>query len=231
MGTVRDYSEYRFGDIQRNLRRARFSPLDVMVTGVTGAGKSTTLNTFFRRIVAPVGYGADPETMEVSNVLLNDCFRLWDTPGLGDGVERDKVHKRKIAELLRRSWQADGFTYGFIDMAVVIIDGRSRDLGTTYDLLNTTIVPNIQKDRIFVAINQADAAKSGRHWDPVTRQPDDVLLRFLRDQAAEIQQRVQEATGVDIYLPVCYSAEYDYNVDKLLDFIIDHMPRERRQIS
>jgi len=201
-----------------------------MVTGATGVGKSTTLNTVFHRTVAAVGHRADPETMEVSNVRLNDCFRIWDTPGLGDGVERDKVHKRKIAELLRRSWQTSGSTYGFIDMAVVLVDGSTRDLGTTYDLLNTTIVPNIQKDRIFVAINQADEAKSGRHWDPVTRQPDDVLLRFLRDQAAYVQRRVRESTGVEIYLPVCYSAEYDYNVDKLLDFMIDHMPKERRPL-
>lgn len=40
-------------------------PLDVMITGVTGAGKSTTLNTIFQKTVAKVGDGAAPETMEL----------------------------------------------------------------------------------------------------------------------------------------------------------------------
>lgn len=43
------YSTYREDDITQNLIVANFQPLDVMVTGVTGAGKSTTLNTFSKR--------------------------------------------------------------------------------------------------------------------------------------------------------------------------------------
>lgn len=35
-------------------------------------------------------------------------------------------------------------------------------MGTTYRLLNEVIVPNFQKERILVAINQADMAMKGR---------------------------------------------------------------------
>ena len=41
------FKYYRKNDIEKKLEKARFRPLDVMVTGVTGAGKSTTLNTIF----------------------------------------------------------------------------------------------------------------------------------------------------------------------------------------
>lgn len=41
------FSTYRMDDIDNNLKRMQIRPLDVMVTGVTGAGKSTTLNAFF----------------------------------------------------------------------------------------------------------------------------------------------------------------------------------------
>ena len=37
-------------------------------------------------------------------------------------------------------------------------------------------------------------------------------------------------TGVTIRKPVYYSAEYSYNVEKLLDFIIDNIILERRQL-
>ena len=160
-----DFKNYRIDDIQRKIDYIGVQPLDVMVTGVTGAGKSTTLNTFFQKYVAKVGDGVDPETMELDAYSLNDYLRLWDTPGLGDGVDKDEIHKKKIIELLNKTYTDDGREYGFIDMVLVIIEGANRDMGTTYKILNDVIVPNISKYRILVLINQADMAMKGRHWD------------------------------------------------------------------
>lgn len=224
------FSRYRTYDIDANLRRMRIRPLDVMVTGVTGAGKSTTLNAFFQKTVAKVGDGVDPETMELGAYALNDLFRVWDTPGLGDGVAVDQIHKKKMIDLLYKTYAIDGAYYGFIDMVIVIIEGSNRDMGTTYTLLNEVIVPNIQKDRIFVIINQADMAMKGRHWNYTTNTPDTYLLSFLEEQSLSIQRRVKEATGVSIMKPVYYSAEYGWNVQAVFDFIIDNMPSCRRQL-
>ena len=212
------------------LKKMQIRPLDVMVTGVTGAGKSTTLNAFFQKTVAKVGDGVDPETMELDSYELNDFFRVWDTPGLGDGVEIDQIHKKKMVDLLYKTYESDGATYGFIDMVLVIIEGANRDMGTTYTLLNEVVVPNIQKDRIFVVINQADVAMKGRHWNYSTSTPDAQLLNFLDEQAYSIQNRVKEATGITIMKPVYYSAEYGWNVQKVFDFIIDNMPTKRRTL-
>lgn len=221
-------NDYRIRDIEKKLEKARFRPLDVMVTGVTGAGKSTTLNTIFRKNVATVGNGVDPETMYLDYYSLNDVFRLWDTPGLGDGVTNDETHKRKLVDLLYKTYSLDGNIYGWIDSIIVVLEGLNRDMGSTYTLLNEVIVPNIQAERILVVINQADMAMKGRHWNKETNRPDEVLLDFLEKQTISIQNRVKEATGVTIKKPVYYSAEYGYNVEKLLDFIIDNMIVERR---
>lgn len=223
-------NDYRIRDIEKKLEKARFRPLDVMVTGVTGAGKSTTLNTIFRKNVATVGNGVDPETMYLDYYSLNDVFRLWDTPGLGDGVTNDETHKRKLVDLLYKTYSLDGNIYGWIDSIIVVLEGLNRDMGSTYTLLNEVIVPNIQAERILVVINQADMAMKGRHWNKETNRPDKVLLDFLEKQAISIQNRVKEATGVTIRKPVYYSAEYGYNVEKLLDFIIDNMIVERRSL-
>ena len=104
-------------------------------------------------------------------------------------------------------------------------------MGTTYKLLNEVIVPNIQKDRILVAINQCDMAMKGRHWNYEENKPDEILMKFLDEQADSIQRRVKEATGVKIIRPVYYSAEYGYNVDKFMDLIIDNMPTQRRDVE
>ncbi len=226
-----DFSTYRSNDILKNLRIIGVKPLDIMVTGVTGAGKSTTLNSFFQRNVAKVGDGVDPETMELDSYRLNDFFRIWDTPGLGDGVEIDKIHKKKMLDLLYKKYSMKQGGFGFIDMAIIIIEGSNRDMGTTYTLLNEVIVPSIQKDRILVIINQADMAMKGYHWDYENNIPDDKLIDFLEEQAISIQKRVKEATGVEIIKPVYYSAEYNWNIKAVFDFIIDHMPKKRRIIT
>lgn len=223
------YKDYRYSELHEKSKKVGII-FDVMVTGVTGAGKSTTLNALFQKEVSKVGRGVEPETMTLDSYKLNDSFRLWDTPGLGDGKQRDKEHSKNIIDLLYKDYQRDGKTYGFIDLVLVIIEGSNRDMGTTYKLLNEIIVPNFQKDRIFVAINQADVAMKGRYWDSDNKKPMGKLKSFLEEKADSIQRRVKEATGVNIIKPIYYSAEYDYNIDKLLDLFIDNMPTEKRNI-
>jgi len=227
---VENFKHYRKTDIEKKLEKARFMPLDVMITGVTGAGKSTTLNTIFKKNVATVGNGVNPETIDLEFYSLNDVFRLWDTPGLGDGIKNDEIHKRRLVNLLYKTYSLDGNVYGWVDLAIVVLEGLNRDMGSTYTLLNEVIVPNIQADRILVVINQADMAMKGRHWNKETNKPDETLVEFLEKQASSIQDRVKEATGITIRKPVYYSAEYGYNIEKLLDFIIDNMILERRPL-
>ncbi len=205
--------------------------LDIMVTGVTGAGKSTTLNSIFQKDVATVGKGVEPETMNLTSYNLNGSFRLWDTPGLGDGIQKDKEHSKNIIELLYKDYSVDNNQYGFIDTVLIIIEGSNRDMGTNYKLLNEVIVPNFQKSRILVAVNQADKAKSGRHWDYENNKPMKKLKDFLEEQVISIQKRVKEATGVQIIKPIYYSAEYNYNIDVLLDLLIDNIPKEKRKLK
>ena len=133
-----------------------------------------------------------------------------------------------MIDLLYKTYTSDGQKYGFIDMAIIIVEGANRDMGTTYTLLNEVIVPNIQNDRILVVINQADVAMKGRHWNTNIQSPDSQLISFLEEQALSIQKRVREATGINILKPVYYSAEYGWNVQAVFDFIIDYMPKEKR---
>lgn len=224
------FKSYRTSDLAHKLNTIGVNPLDVMVTGVTGAGKSTTLNCIFQKEIAKVGKGVDPETMLLTSYSLNDSFRLWDTPGLGDGIEKDRVHSKKIIELLYKDYSVSNNKYGFIDMVLVIIEGSNRDMGTNYKLLNEIIVPNFQKERIVVAVNQADMAMKGRYWDYNNNEPMEKLKNFLESQAISIQNRVKEATGVSIIKPIYYSAEYGYNIDVLLDLLVDNVPSKKRNL-
>ena len=225
------FGEYKVQEIKRKLEKARFRPFDIMVVGNTGAGKSSTLNLLFEREITKVGWGVNPETMNIDSYSLNDEMRFWDTPGLGDGVKKDEEHERKLLKLLYKTYSMDGGTYGYIDIVLIVVEGCNRDMGTTYKLMNEIIVPHIQKDRILVAINQADLAMKGLHWKKEENCPDEVLQEYLEKQAYSIQKRVKEATGISIKKPVYYSAEKGYNILEFYNLLINNLPEERRKIK
>lgn len=213
---------YRINDIYSALDKLGINRLDVLVTGVTGAGKSTTLNSLFELERAKVGYGVDPETTDVNVYDFNDKFYLWDSPGLGDGVARDKKHSKKIIDLLFKNYGDK--KYQWIDLVLVLIEGSNRDMGTSYKLLNDIIVPNFPSDKILVAINKADMAKSGFYWDGKHNSPEAPLQQFLDEFTLSLQRRIKEATGVTITKPIYYSAIKNYNMNILMDYIINNIP-------
>lgn len=214
--------------------RLKKQKINLMITGATGCGKSSTINAMFNSGVAKVGTGVDPETMDIQKYELENLV-LWDSPGLGDGKEKDIIHAKRIIKKLN---EIDGEGNPLIDLVLVILDGGSRDLGTSYELINQVVIPNLgenAKDRILVAINQADVAMKGRHWDHENNKPMPELVKFLDEKALSVKRRIKEATGVDVE-PIYYSAGYKdegseqkpWNLSKLLFFIVKNTKEEKR---
>ncbi|MBC2579359.1 GTPase family protein [Clostridium sp. DJ247] len=226
--------EFEKQKILKNILKLKEQKINIMITGATGCGKSSTINALFNTQVAKVGVGVDPETMEITKYDLDNMV-LWDSPGLGDGKEADNRHSKNIIKKLA---EHDEHGNALIDLVLVILDGGTRDLGTSYELINQVIIPNLgdnKKDRILVAINQCDVAMKGRYWNFEENKPEQTLIKFLDDKVQSIRKRIKEGTGVDI-TPIYYSAGFKeegeeqrpYNLSKLLYFIIQHTPKEKR---
>lgn len=220
--------------ILNNISKLKDQKINIMITGATGCGKSSTINALFNTQIAKVGGGVDPETMEITKYDLDNLV-LWDSPGLGDGKEADNRHSKNIIKKLS---ECDEHGNALIDLVLVILDGSTRDLGTSYELINQVIIPNLgenKKDRILVAINQCDVAMKGRYWDFEENKPESKLADFLEEKVQSVRKRIKEGTGVDI-TPIYYSAGFKeegeeqrpYNLSKLLYFIIQHTPKEKR---
>jgi len=221
----------------KNILHLREQEVNIMITGATGCGKSSTINALFDADVAKVGVGVDPETMAIEKYTLKNLV-LWDSPGLGDGKEADNRHAKNIINKLN---ELDKNGNALIDLVLVILDGSTRDLGTSYELINNVIIPNLgsnKSERILVAINQCDVAMKGKHWNHEENKPDQVLEKFLNEKVQSVRRRIMEGTGVDVE-PIFYSAGYKesdedkqnpYNLSKLLYYIIQHTPREKRLV-
>lgn len=226
------------------LRKLCNTETNIMLVGATGCGKSSTINALFSCNqqeeyveVAKVGSRTDPETKDIERYRIGNLV-LWDTPGLGDGTEIDEHHRNVITELLLED---DGEEEGnaLIDLVLVILDGSTKDLGTSYQLLNEVIIPELGDEntgRILIALNQADIAmKTGRHWNCEKNEPDETLTRFLEEKVVSIRSRIKEDTGLNI-TPVYYCAGYEeesgdvvrpYNLSKLLYYILNALPVEK----
>ncbi|WP_024861870.1 GTPase family protein [Ruminococcus flavefaciens] len=216
------------------LTKLRNEKLNILITGGTGSGKSSTINAMFGEEVAKVGIGVDPETMEIEKYSLGNMI-LWDSPGLGDGKEADNKHAKNI---IKKLTEKDENGNALIDLVLVILDGSSRDLGTSYELINNVIIPNLgqnREGRILVAINQADMAMKGRNWETESNRPNAELTAFLDAKAESIKNRIYAATGVKVE-PIYYSAGYTdgtskqnpYNLSKLYSYILKMTPKEKR---
>ena len=221
----------------KNVMKLKEKEVNIMVTGATGCGKSSTINALFDTEVAKVGVGVDPETMEIEKYELDNLI-LWDTPGLGDGKDADERHARNIVNKLN---EVDKKGEALIDLVLVILDGGTKDFGTSYELINNVIIPNLGKGRehrVLVAINQADMAMKGRNWDYIKNEPNQQLVDFLEDKVRSVKDRVYEATGIKVD-PIYYSAGYKeegkeqcrpYNLSKLLYYIVKSTPSDKRVI-
>lgn len=231
--TKSDLSEQDKLTVLKNAEKLKSEKVHVLITGATGCGKSSTINALFGREIAKVGQSSNPETMDIARYDFNNVV-LFDSPGLGDGKEADLRHSKNIVNKLL---EKDHNGNLLIDLVLVILDGGSRDLGTSYELINSVIIPALGEDksRLLIAINQADVAMKGRYWDYANNQPEPKLVEFLDEKVASTQKRIKEATGVTVE-PIYYSAgykdgddeQYPWNLAKLLSHILKHTSEEKR---
>lgn len=221
--------------VLRNLAKLKDTKVNILITGATGCGKSSTINALFNSEKAKVGQGSDPETMSITKYEFENIV-LFDSPGLGDGKEADRTHSKNIISKL---YEKDGNGEMLIDLVLVILDGGSRDLGTSFELINSVIITNLgdDKKRLLVAINQADMAMKGRNWNHAKNAPEPELVKFLDEKVASTRKRIKETTKVDVE-PIYYVAGYKdgdkeqnpFNLSKLLLNILQHTKAEKRAV-
>lgn len=236
----KDIMEAELSDAEKAARlsyliKVRNQKVNIMLVGATGSGKSSTINALFNMEIAKVGVGVEPETTGIEKFELDNLI-IWDTPGLGDGIETDnKIRNTVIKKLSEMSED----NQPLIDMVVVVLDASSKDLGTYYNLINDVLIPCFGEEankRILLALNQADVAMKGNHWDEENNMPDPVLQEYLKKKVVSVQMRIQQATGIDVR-PIYYCAGYKeengeqrkpYNLTKLLYYIVQAVPKEKR---
>lgn len=220
--------------IHKRMLKLSQDKVNIMIVGGTGVGKSSTINALFDTSDAKVGVGVDPETISIDRYEMGNLV-LWDTPGLGHGVNEDKRHRKNIIAKLTETEESSEKL--LIDLVLVIVDASNRDMGTSYELINLIIKSYAHKDRIIIALNQCDMAMKGRFWNYKENKPEPQLVDFLEQKVDSIRRRIYESNGIKVD-PIYYSAGYTdevecqkpYNISKLFYLIVKNLKSNKAVI-
>jgi predicted GTPase len=231
-------------EILSKLHKLEFKKANVLIAGATGVGKSTTINDIFgistdsAELRAEIGYDVAPKTKEISKFQIGNLI-LWDSPGLGDEVDEDKRHKEKLIAKLKECDENGDFV---IDLVLVLVDGSNKDMGSTFELINNVIIPNVSdaEKRVVVGINKIDKLLHPlyEHWDRVNGVPKTLELENrILEKENSVQNRIFNSTHIKVST-VSFSAGWTdektnqqdrpYNILKLLCFLSEKMPDEKR---
>ena len=230
------FSENERKNILHRMSLLQENPIQILLVGATGVGKSSAINALAEYPKATVGMGVDPETDKITPYAA-EGFVFWDTPGLGDSVQDDLEYGKMLVDILN---EQDGNGKLLIDFVLLLVDGGSRDLGTASDLIRKVILPDLRtekKNRLLIVVNKIDKALSSRHWDAVHHCPDAVLQKFLEEKALSVQRRIYEDTKWE-FETVCLCAGYkdpesmlqeqSYNTTYLLAKLLSMAPVKKR---
>ena len=215
-------------------------PLNILLIGGTGVGKSSTINAIYGANKVKVGSNPNPQTQEIEQCQISKNIILYDSPGLGEGSEKDKQHMEKIHKLLT---DTDENGNAKIDLALVITDATVKGLGQEYETIKYLLKTLGDSKRILIGINQCDCAVSERYFDRENNKLGKKQEQFLEDKVADLQKRIKTDTGLSLRKDdiVYYSAGlYDeetqtqdkpYNILQLEKMILRKIPKQKRVVQ
>ena len=137
-------------------------PLNILLMGGTGVGKSSTINAIYGANRVKVDTSARPQTQEIEQCQISKNIILYDSPGLGEGSEKDKQHMEKIHKLLT---DTDENGNAKIDLVLVITDASVKGLGQEYETIKYLLKTLGDSKRILIGLNKCDCAVSERYFD------------------------------------------------------------------
>lgn len=198
------------------------SPPTIGIIGLTGKGKSTTINRMFktnRQTSDTVACTPNFEAVDLSLRAVRGhatgeaaSLRVIDAPGLGEDIRRDG----HFLELYERHLPS---------CDVVLYVGTARDRAVSLDQTYLRQLAPLCADRLVIGINQCDLV-APMDWNSRINLPSQQQQKNLAEILRDRSQRLSWAVGRNLSL-IPYSAETGWNLQELFTGLIAACPHER----
>lgn len=227
-------------EIAREALKELDMPLDILIIGSTGVGKSSTINAIYGDNKTKIGSGAKPQTQEIQECKISRNITLYDSPGLGEGSEKDRQHMQKIHKLLTKK---DRNGNAKVDLALVIIDATVKGLGQEYETIKYLLKTIGDTSRILIGLNKCDSVVSERYFDRQNNKLSPQQEDFLKEKVEDLRFRIKEDTDLElgsddiVYYSAGFYDEYEkkqdkpYNIELLAAMIMSKIPKQKRLVQ
>jgi len=193
------------------------NPPKIAVIGLSGVGKSTTINSLFGTKLK-----SDPSvacTQNAEPIILQGPkgkIIVFDMPGLGEDIDQDEVHKQTYAKVLP---ECD------VILWLMVANGAGRAMA--YDQIMLKEVVGAYIDKLVVGLNQVDLIEPN-DWITIanipSKQQSENLERRITDVREKIGKVVPNLTTERI---LYYSAIKRYRLEELFQCLVDACSNNR----
>jgi GTPase SAR1 family protein len=143
----RDQKEFIHGAMDKWWDQS--NSINILLSGKSGTGKSSLVNSLLGKEVAMVGKTLNPETTEVTSytdVIRGIKVTVWDSPGLQDGLKREAEYLADIRKKCKDD--IDLFIY-CVSMDNARFEPGNRDIDSMCELTDN-LGKNIWNNAIFI---------------------------------------------------------------------------------
>lgn len=185
------------------------------IFGVTGVGKSSLCNALFGSDVAAISDVAAC-TREPKEIFIGENGKgiiLIDVPGVGERIERDDEYFALYRKLMPE-----------LDLVIWVIKADDRAYSVAEKAYETIVKPHAERCPTLFVINQVDKINPVRDWDDEKRAPGEKQQVNIAVKVSEISK----AFDVSARFIETASAEEKYNLDGVMDKIVEILPKEKK---
>ncbi len=199
-------------------------PPSIGLVGVSGVGKSSTINAMFKTSLAISHTVACTKEFKATDMSLQIkqgemsgnkvSLKVIDAPGLGEDKDLDPKYIKMYREHLPDC-----------DVILWILSARNRAMALDQSYLEKL---NQFREKIVFGINQVDLVHP-MDWNRKINLPSIAMEKNIEEIVKDRKEKLFTIVKTNIKI-IPYSASYGFNLHKLFDMVIEAIPENRRWI-
>lgn len=199
-------------------------PPSIGLIGVSGVGKSSTINAMFKTSLAISHTVACTKEFKTTDMELKITsgelkggkinLQVVDAPGLGEDIALDPKYIDMYNKHLPKC-----------DVILWVLSARNRAMALDQKYLEQF---KIFHKKIVFGVNQIDLVHP-MNWNHIINLPSVEMENNLKEISDDRAKKLFSITKTDVKI-VPYSASYGFNLEKLFKVLIETIPENRRWI-